>query len=48
MGTSKYSSEFRADGVAMYHASLGGTYASVAKDVGVAHERLRTWVRDAE
>ncbi|MFJ9969031.1 IS3 family transposase [Streptomyces avermitilis] len=48
MGTSKYSSEFRADAVALYHASPGGTYASVAKDLGVNHETLRTWVRDVE
>lgn len=48
MGTSKYSSEFRADAVALYHSSPGGTYASVAKDLGVNHETLRTWVRDAE
>ncbi|MFE2640592.1 IS3 family transposase [Streptomyces scopuliridis] len=47
MGTSKYSPEFRADAVALYHASPSGTYASVAKDVGVNHETLRTWVRDA-
>ncbi|MEU2718803.1 transposase [Streptomyces sp. NPDC007205] len=31
-----------------YHASPGGTYASVAKDVGINHETLRIWVRDAE
>lgn len=48
MGTSKYSPEFRADAVALYRASPGGTYASVAKDMGVNHETLRTWVRDAE
>jgi len=48
LGTSKYSSEFRADAVALYHASPGETYASVAKDLGVNHETLRTWVRDAE
>ncbi|MER7514755.1 IS3 family transposase [Streptomyces lavendulae] len=48
MGTSKYSPEFRADAVALYHASPCGTYASVAKDLGINHETLRTWVRDAE
>ncbi|WP_157596645.1 IS3 family transposase [Streptacidiphilus rugosus] len=48
MGTSKYSPEFRADAVALYHATPGGTYASVAQDVGVNHETLRIWVRDAE
>ena len=48
MGTSKYSTEFRADAVALYHSSAGGTYASVAKDLGINHETLRTWVRDAE
>ena len=48
MGTSKYTSEFRADAVALYHASPGRTYASVAKDLGVNHETLRVWVRDAE
>ncbi|MET8404383.1 transposase [Streptomyces sp900116325] len=48
MGTSKYSPEFRADAVALYHSSPGGTYASVVKDLGVSHETLRTWVRDAE
>ncbi|ADI11743.1 transposase [Streptomyces bingchenggensis BCW-1] len=42
MGTSKYSSEFRADAVALYRATPGGTYASVAKDLGVNHETLRT------
>ncbi|MEU9447078.1 IS3 family transposase [Streptomyces sp. NPDC048304] len=48
MGTSKYSPEFRADAVALYHASPGATYASVAKDLGINHETLRIWVRDAE
>ena len=48
MGTSKYTAEFRADAVALYHASGGRTYASVADDLGVNHETLRVWVRDAE
>ena len=48
MGTSKYSPEFRADAVALYRASSGRTYAAVAKDLGVNHETLRVWVREAE
>lgn len=48
MGTSKYTLEFRADAVALYRASPGRTYASVAKDLGVNHETLRVWVREAE
>jgi transposase len=48
LGTSKYSPELRADTVALYHSSPGGTYASVSKDLGVNHETLRTWVGDAE
>lgn len=48
MGTSKYTPEFRADAVALYHASPGRAYASVARDLGVNHETLRVWVREAE
>ena len=48
MWTSRHSPEFRADAVALYHASGGRTYASVAKDLGVNHETLRVWVGDAE
>jgi transposase len=48
LGTSKYSPEFRADAVALYHAGPTGTYASVAKGLGANHGTLRTWVRDAE
>ncbi|MDJ0467136.1 transposase [Streptomyces sp. H27-C3] len=48
MGTSKYTPEFRADAVALYRASPGRTYAPVAKDLGVNHETLRVWVREAE
>ncbi|WPB95757.1 IS3 family transposase [Streptomyces malaysiensis] len=47
MGTSKCSCEFGAVAVALYHSSPGGTYASVAKDLGVNHGTLRMWVRDA-
>ncbi|MEW2087248.1 transposase [Streptomyces sp. NPDC005283] len=47
MGTSKYSPELRADAVALYRATPGGSYSSVAKDLGVNHETLRVWVRDA-
>ncbi|MCY0932519.1 IS3 family transposase, partial [Streptomyces sp. H27-H1] len=32
----------------MYRATPGGSYASVAKDLGINHETLRVWVRDAE
>jgi transposase-like protein len=48
LGTSKYTAEFRADAVALYRASPGRTYAAVAKDLGVNHETLRVWVREAE
>ena len=48
LGTSKYSPEFRADAVALYRASPGRTYAAVARDLGVNHETLRVWVREAE
>ena len=48
MGTSKYTAEFRADAVALYRSSPGRTCASVARDLGVNHETLRLWVREAE
>ncbi|WP_442933698.1 transposase [Micromonospora sp. CPCC 206060] len=38
----------RADAVALYRSSPGRTYASVAQDLGVNHETLRVWVREAE
>ncbi|MEV6735344.1 transposase [Streptomyces sp. NPDC051364] len=40
MGTSKYSPEFRADAVALYRARPGGSYSSVAKDLGINHGAL--------
>ncbi|WTU05928.1 transposase (plasmid) [Kitasatospora sp. NBC_00070] len=45
---SKYTPEFRADAVALYRASPGCTYASVAKDLGINHGTLRVWVRGTE
>jgi transposase len=46
---SKYSPEFRADAVALWRASAGRrTFKSVADDLNINHETLRTWVREAE
>ncbi|MDH6128523.1 transposase [Kitasatospora sp. GP82] len=46
---SKYSPEFRADAVALWQASVGRrTFKSVASDLNINHETLRTWVREAE
>jgi transposase len=42
-----YSSEFKADAVALYLSDPARTYASVAKDLGVNRETLRLWVRQA-
>ena len=44
---SKYGDEFRRDAVALVRSS-GRTYASVARELGVNHETLRTWCREAE
>ncbi len=46
---SKYSPEFRTDAVALWRASAGRrTFKSVADDLNINHETLRTWVREAE
>jgi transposase len=46
---SKYSPEFKADAVALWQASAGRrTFKSVADDLNINHETLRTWVREAE
>jgi transposase len=42
-----YSSEFKADAVALYLSDPARTYASVARDLGVDRETLRLWVREA-
>ncbi|WP_329529405.1 IS3 family transposase [Streptomyces sp. NBC_01462] len=46
---SPYPEEFRKDAVALYRAADGKrTYASVAADLGITAESLRTWVRKEE
>jgi transposase len=47
LGTYRYPEEFRADAVALVRSS-GRPIAQVAKELGVNHETLRTWVRTAE
>jgi len=47
LGTFRYPAEFRADAVALVRSS-GRPIAQVAKELGVNHETLRTWVRAAE
>ena len=40
-----YPPEFRADAVALYRSRPGATYASIADDLGINRETLRSWVR---
>ena len=40
-----YPPEFRADAVALYRSRPDATYASIADDLGVNRETLRSWVR---
>jgi transposase len=40
-----YPLEFKADAVALYRTRPGATYASIADDLGVNRETLRSWVR---
>lgn len=47
MGTFKYPAEFRADAVALVRSSERPV-AQIAKELGVNHETLRSWVRAAE
>ncbi|WP_409464827.1 IS3 family transposase [Amycolatopsis sp. GA6-003] len=46
-GSSKYSQEFRVDAVALAR-SASRPLAQVARELGVNHETLRTWVRAAD
>jgi transposase len=47
-GTSTYSPRFRADAIALYRSRPGRTIASVTTDLGINHQILRIWVRQAE
>lgn len=40
-----YPVEFKADAVALYRSRPGATIASIADDLGVNRETLRSWVR---
>ncbi|MEV6654949.1 transposase [Streptomyces sp. NPDC051219] len=40
-----YSSEFKADAVALYLSDPSHTFEGIGKDLGVSRETLRNWVR---
>src|SRR5688572_9151498 len=40
-----YPQQFKADAVALYRTRPGATIASIADDLGVNRETLRSWVR---
>src|SRR3954469_6719173 len=40
-----YPQQFKADAVALYRSRPGATIASIADDLGVNRETLRSWVR---
>ncbi|MFE3778207.1 transposase, partial [Amycolatopsis sp. NPDC059090] len=46
-GSSRYPEEFRRDAVALVR-SASRPLAQVARELGVNHETLRTWVRAAD
>lgn len=49
MAMKDYSDEFRADAVALFESTPGATYKSIAADLGINRNTLRTWVlRDRE
>jgi transposase len=45
MANKHYPQQFKADAVALYRTRPGATIASVADDLGVNRETLRSWVR---
>jgi transposase len=45
MASKHYPVEFKADAVALYRSRPGATIASIADDLGVNRQTLRSWVR---
>lgn len=45
MANKHYPPEFKAEAVALYRSRPGATIASIADDLGVNRETLRSWVR---
>lgn len=48
VGMKRYPPEFKADAVALYRSRPGVTVTSVAADLGVNTETLRSWIRAAD
>ncbi len=48
MAMKHYPSEFKAEAVALYRSRPGATIKSLAADLGVNHETLRSWIRKDE
>ncbi|MEU4245689.1 transposase [Actinoplanes sp. NPDC026619] len=46
MANKHYPQQFKADAVALYRSRPGATIASIADDLGVNRETLRSWVRN--
>jgi transposase len=45
MANKHYPQQFKADAVALYRSRPGATIASIADDLGMNRETLRSWVR---
>ncbi|GIM94347.1 transposase [Paractinoplanes toevensis] len=45
MANKHYPAQFKADAVALYRSRPGATIASIAGDLGINRETLRSWVR---
>jgi transposase len=45
MANKHYPQQFKADAIALYRSRPGATIASIADDLGVNRETLRSWVR---